>query len=76
MEMRATTPAAKTELRYQSGFGNSFASEAVKGALPVGQNSPQKPPKGFTTNGGRWQETKVHQRASSGGYKRPGSYKK
>src|SRR5688500_6654409 len=47
MEMRATPPAAKTELRYQSGFGNSFASEAVKGALPVGQNSPQKPPKGL-----------------------------
>ena len=29
-------------LRYQSGFGNEFASEAVAGALPVGQNSPQK----------------------------------
>ncbi len=27
---------------YQSGFGNEFASEAVPGALPVGQNSPQK----------------------------------
>ncbi|OUL10828.1 hypothetical protein B0X78_15210, partial [bacterium AM6] len=24
---------------YQSGFGNEFASEAVPGALPVGQNS-------------------------------------
>ncbi len=32
---------------YQSGFGNSFSSEAVKGALPLGQNSPQKPPKGL-----------------------------
>jgi homogentisate 1,2-dioxygenase len=30
------------ELRYQSGFGNHFASEAVPGTLPVGQNSPQK----------------------------------
>ncbi|PPU94169.1 homogentisate 1,2-dioxygenase [Xanthomonas albilineans] len=29
-------------LRYQSGFGNEFASEAVAGALPVGQNSPQR----------------------------------
>ena len=27
---------------YQSGFGNEFASEAVSGTLPVGQNSPQK----------------------------------
>ena len=27
---------------YQSGFGNSFASEAVPGALPVGRNSPQQ----------------------------------
>jgi len=29
-------------LRYQSGFGNEFASEALAGALPVGRNSPQK----------------------------------
>ena len=35
------------KLRYQSGFGNSFSSEALKGALPAGQNSPQKPPKGL-----------------------------
>ncbi|HMB43866.1 MAG TPA: homogentisate 1,2-dioxygenase, partial [Luteimonas sp.] len=27
---------------YQSGFGNSFATEAVAGALPVGRNSPQR----------------------------------
>ncbi|MGO4777874.1 homogentisate 1,2-dioxygenase, partial [Lysobacter sp. 2RAB21] len=26
---------------YMSGFGNEFASEAVAGALPEGQNSPQ-----------------------------------
>jgi homogentisate 1,2-dioxygenase len=26
---------------YQSGFGNEFATEAVAGALPVGQNAPQ-----------------------------------
>jgi homogentisate 1,2-dioxygenase len=32
---------------YQSGFGNSFATEAVAGALPAGQNSPQKPPLGL-----------------------------
>jgi len=27
---------------YQSGFGNEFSSEALPGALPVGQNSPQQ----------------------------------
>ena len=27
---------------YQSGFGNEFASEALAGTLPVGQNSPQR----------------------------------
>ncbi|KRG41808.1 homogentisate 1,2-dioxygenase [Stenotrophomonas panacihumi] len=27
---------------YQSGFGNEFATEAVPGALPLGQNSPQR----------------------------------
>jgi homogentisate 1,2-dioxygenase len=32
---------------YQSGFGNHFATEAVAGALPVGRNSPQKPPFGL-----------------------------
>jgi homogentisate 1,2-dioxygenase len=31
-----------TELNYQSGFGNEFASEALPGALPVGRNSPQR----------------------------------
>ncbi len=29
-------------LKYQTGFGNEFATEAVEGALPVGRNSPQK----------------------------------
>lgn len=28
---------------YQSGFGNSFETEAVPGALPLGRNSPQRP---------------------------------
>jgi homogentisate 1,2-dioxygenase len=27
---------------YQSGFHNEFATEAIEGALPVGQNSPQQ----------------------------------
>jgi homogentisate 1,2-dioxygenase len=34
-------------LQYQSGFGNEFATEAVAGALPQGQNSPQKAPLGL-----------------------------
>jgi homogentisate 1,2-dioxygenase len=39
------------KLSYQSGFGNTFSSEAEKGALPVGQNSPQRPPKGLYAEG-------------------------
>ncbi|NRF65675.1 homogentisate 1,2-dioxygenase [Aquincola sp. S2] len=30
--------------RYQSGFGNEYATEAVPGALPQGRNSPQRAP--------------------------------
>lgn len=33
-----------SDLAYQSGFGNTFATEALPNALPVGQNSPQKCP--------------------------------
>jgi homogentisate 1,2-dioxygenase len=53
MEMRVGTKlgrggrAARAALRYQSGFGNTFSSEAQKGALPLGQNSPQRPPLGL-----------------------------
>lgn len=36
-----------TELRYQSGFGNEFATEALPGALPEGRNSPQRAPYGL-----------------------------
>ena len=36
-------------MEYQSGFGNEFATEAVRGALPVGQNAPQKAPLGLYT---------------------------
>ncbi|MFD2271684.1 homogentisate 1,2-dioxygenase [Undibacterium arcticum] len=32
---------------YQTGFGNEFATEALPGALPVGQNSPQQAPYGL-----------------------------
>jgi homogentisate 1,2-dioxygenase len=31
-----------TTLKYQSGFANEFATEALPGTLPVGQNSPQR----------------------------------
>src|SRR3954454_15860544 len=30
------------KFQYQTGFGNEFASEAIEGALPRGQNSPQR----------------------------------
>ena len=35
------------QTKYQTGFGNEFATEAVEGALPVGQNSPQIAPLGL-----------------------------
>ena len=40
---------AAREIRYQSGFGSEFATEAVGGALPVGQNAPQKHSLGLYT---------------------------
>jgi homogentisate 1,2-dioxygenase len=33
---------SRAKTAYQSGFGNHFATEARPGALPVGQNSPQR----------------------------------
>src|SRR5581483_9266301 len=33
---------ASAQLQYQTGFLNEFATEAVPGALPKGQNSPQR----------------------------------
>ena len=38
---------APPRLAYQTGFGNEFATEALPGALPVGQNSPQRAPYGL-----------------------------
>lgn len=35
------------ETAYQSGFGNSFETEALPGALPLGRNSPQRCPYGL-----------------------------
>ena len=40
-----TTPLQS--LQYQAGFGNEFATDAIAGALPVGQNSPQRAPLGL-----------------------------
>ena len=37
-----TSVATDEGAAYQSGFGNAFATEAVSGALPIGQNSPQQ----------------------------------
>jgi homogentisate 1,2-dioxygenase len=34
-------------LRYMTGFGGHFESEAIAGALPKGRNSPQRPPYGL-----------------------------
>ncbi|QSZ30409.1 hypothetical protein DSL72_004932 [Monilinia vaccinii-corymbosi] len=39
-----TTP---EKYKYQNGFGSYHESEAIVGALPVGANSPQKPPYGL-----------------------------
>ncbi len=38
-----------TELQYQAGFGNKFASEALPNTLPHGQNSPQQAAHGLYT---------------------------
>jgi len=44
-----STPKSVAALHYQTGFGNEFATEAEPGALPHGQNSPQKAPLGLYT---------------------------
>ena len=45
-EVQTPHPAA-TELAYITGFGVHASTEAVPGALPIGQNSPQRPPLGL-----------------------------
>lgn len=42
-----TPTTSEEQFKYLSGFGNEFATEAVKGALPIGQNSPQIAPLGL-----------------------------
>jgi homogentisate 1,2-dioxygenase len=36
-----------SDLKYMIGFGNEFATEAIAGALPQGQNSPKQAPLGL-----------------------------
>jgi homogentisate 1,2-dioxygenase len=50
---RRNSPGADpaSPLQYQTGFGNHFATEALPGALPVGQNSPQRAPYGLYAEG-------------------------
>ncbi|PRP78653.1 homogentisate 1,2-dioxygenase [Planoprotostelium fungivorum] len=38
---------SKEKYQYMPGFGNHFTSEAIPDTLPLGQNSPQKCPKGL-----------------------------
>ena len=38
----ASAGESEQELKYMNGFGNHFSTEALPGALPVGQNSPQR----------------------------------
>ncbi|HTT13148.1 MAG TPA: homogentisate 1,2-dioxygenase [Burkholderiaceae bacterium] len=52
--MDTASPAASTRASaridkpaYQTGFANEFATEALAGALPIGQNSPQRAPYGL-----------------------------
>jgi len=47
MKQLKTTGKALGAGDYQPGFGNEFETEAVAGALPKGQNSPQKVPLGL-----------------------------
>jgi homogentisate 1,2-dioxygenase len=42
-----TPTTSEEQFKYQSGFGNEFATEARTGALPVGRNSPQRVPLGL-----------------------------
>jgi len=45
--MTITERPPQIKLDYQSGFGNHFSTEAIAGALPRNQNSPQRGPLGL-----------------------------
>jgi homogentisate 1,2-dioxygenase len=42
IDAEAARGVTQTSPGYMSGFGNSFETEALPGALPIGRNSPQK----------------------------------
>jgi homogentisate 1,2-dioxygenase len=42
VQLASGTDRETTTTKYMSGFGNSFETEALPGALPIGRNSPQK----------------------------------
>ncbi|HZS10574.1 MAG TPA: homogentisate 1,2-dioxygenase [Blastocatellia bacterium] len=46
-DIKDVSSQSQADFSYQSGFGNEFATEALPGALPKGQNSPQKAPYGL-----------------------------
>lgn len=46
-ENASRSPEFPADLKYQSGFGNHFSSEAIAGALPRNQNSPLVCPYGL-----------------------------
>jgi len=53
--------------RYMTGFGNTFASEAVPGTLPIGRNSPQRVAHGLYAeqlSGTAFTAPRVHNRRS------------
>ncbi|WP_329032491.1 homogentisate 1,2-dioxygenase [Streptomyces sp. NBC_01725] len=67
--MSGTERARKTAdgLEYVTGFGNEHSSEAVRGALPVGRNSPQRAPLGLYAeqlSGSAFTEPRAHNRRS------------
>ncbi|KAI0888382.1 Homogentisate 1,2-dioxygenase [Annulohypoxylon maeteangense] len=45
--MPVTTFEFGEKYKYQNGFGSYHESQAIEGALPIGQNSPQKPAYGL-----------------------------
>ncbi len=49
MNVERSIETQSREAEYMTGFGSHFATEAVPGALPVGQNSPQIVPFGLYT---------------------------
>lgn len=47
LDSSTRTRSAAEDLVYLTGFGNTHASEVIPGSLPVGQNSPQRAPRGL-----------------------------